>query len=357
MSSLIPVNDTEAQWKNHFVDMAHGKIPYSDYYIVSMNQTGKGDSKKPDNPMQDKMFGATHDPSTGRIINPVSAAANQTLKEMKSIQPAYNVVKTASKRSTTSTKTPTKKQPAAEEPKPKKTRKKKPKALTGPDAFDGMASKRKISQTIEVKMSRWLPAYKYDCMWCHTPELNQEGKLYCKQCEETSVGQCQECKMHVPYGYMFNRDQVCIGCDVKSRMKKAKKENDDKAGTLLDIYGKKRKKSTPQKDLTDTVRKLESEKNQLCLDLHDLNKENRTLRSQVTLWQEHSMSIVRESALHKLPEPLQPEIVPTQTSLLKDGLDEGGVPELTSSLLDYAQGDSPTAIGDMSSSELGFYLG
>jgi hypothetical protein len=153
MSSLVPVNDTETQWKNHFVAMAKGELPYSDYYIVSINQSGSGEKKEdPVNLMEDKMFGSTHNPSTGRLVDPVSSAANQIKEATSSFVPPYKkVIKPSSKKkpAASSKKQPTKKKAAAaaavaaassEEP-PKKKRKKKsanktpPLTFVGPDAL------------------------------------------------------------------------------------------------------------------------------------------------------------------------------------------------------------------------------
>jgi hypothetical protein len=119
-----------------------------------------------------------------------------------------------------------------------------------------------------------LPAYTYDCMWCHIPMLNMEGKLYCLQCKDASVGQCTECKMHYPYGYLFTEDRVCVGCDIKRRLKRAKRDHPPLAN-----LGKEKKKLGPS--LKDVIKKLESEKTQLCMDMLDLSKENRQLRGEL----------------------------------------------------------------------------
>lgn len=142
-TSLIPIDDTESQWENHFLDMARGKLPFTDYYVVSVNQRGEGEKKKdPDNPMEDKIFGETHNPSTGRIINPISAAANQIEEHTRTVTPSYKgAIKPASKKKITSTpKKQSKKTAAAltQETKPKRsyTKKKKPPlSFIGPDAL------------------------------------------------------------------------------------------------------------------------------------------------------------------------------------------------------------------------------
>jgi hypothetical protein len=95
--SLVAVNDTESQWESHFRDMAEGKLANMDYYVVSVNQIGKGDGKLP-KATDDKMLGPTHDPTTGRLLDPISVAANQTKEEIKSMKPQFNIgIKTAQK--------------------------------------------------------------------------------------------------------------------------------------------------------------------------------------------------------------------------------------------------------------------
>jgi hypothetical protein len=90
MSGIVPTLDTVSQWEDHFVDMAKGNIPLSDVYFVSMVQTPKSSS-----PLQKKdtdtsqILTSTHDPATGRIIDPVYLATDQSTKELKSVRPDY----------------------------------------------------------------------------------------------------------------------------------------------------------------------------------------------------------------------------------------------------------------------------
>lgn len=96
MSGIVPVNDTLNQWESHFIDMAKGKVPMSKRYFVSINETPKAtDSSKKARVENEgdeqpaKILVSSHDPSTGRIIDPVSAAANQTTAQVKSFKPDY----------------------------------------------------------------------------------------------------------------------------------------------------------------------------------------------------------------------------------------------------------------------------
>ena len=88
--SLEPVNDTASQWEAHFKQMAEGKLAMQDIYVVSVNQIGKGDGKIP-KPSDEKIMGTVHDPTTGRLLDPVSVAANQTKEEIKTMKPDFPV--------------------------------------------------------------------------------------------------------------------------------------------------------------------------------------------------------------------------------------------------------------------------
>lgn len=148
--SLVAVNDTEAQWEAHFRDMAEGKLANVDYYTVSVNQIGKGDGKLPKEGDK-KILGPTHDPTTGRLLDPISVAANQTTEQIKSMKPQFETgIKSADVLQIAPKKKRTKKKKEEEKPvtakeeseadsttgKPKrKRRKKKGEATTfvGPD--------------------------------------------------------------------------------------------------------------------------------------------------------------------------------------------------------------------------------
>lgn len=150
--SLVAVNDTEGQWEAHFRDMADGKLAILDYYVVSVNQNGKGDGKLP-KATDEKIMGPTHDPTTGRLLDPISVAANQTKEEIKTMRPTFNIgIKSAQKiHPAPKAKSSRKKKEEEKEtdgtPKPKEETKKPPRkrkkkdtgeaTYVGPDALSG----------------------------------------------------------------------------------------------------------------------------------------------------------------------------------------------------------------------------
>jgi hypothetical protein len=136
---------------------------------------------------------------------------------------------------------------------------------------DNKKRKRKIVE--DDTSNSFVVCGMYDCLWCDKEKCNLKGLLYCQQCLQMSVGQCKSCAMHSPFQYVFKKSGLCIACDIKRRLKQAKKDNPEE---------KKRRKDEKMKtkgpSLLDVVRQLKAENSALQHEVVQLNLENFKLK-------------------------------------------------------------------------------
>lgn len=142
-----------------------------------------------------------------------------------------------------------------------------------------MASQiRKKRKVTDETLHSFIDGDMYECLWCDRIKSNIEGRLYCDQCLKQSVGQCKSCGIHSPFQYMFKATGMCIACDIKRRLKQAKKNNPEDKKRRKD---ERIKKNGPS--MGDIVKQLRSENMQLTRDIIDLSKENFQLKQNKVL--------------------------------------------------------------------------